>query len=150
MVIGDVLVTPDGTVTLDASRVERWPAIVYNFRVPDLHTYYVLAGGTPVLVHNANYGNFVPSPKHGKTQRGNAAPGPTNGQGALDSSVGIGPNTARRIGIDKENDEFVVFDETLPGKGEFHGHVRTWEGLNQQMQNALYQSGLVNRKGKMK
>ncbi|MGI5190734.1 polymorphic toxin-type HINT domain-containing protein [Promicromonospora sp. CA-289599] len=150
MAIGDVLVTPDGTVTLDAVRPEHSPAIVYNFRVPGVHTYYALAGSTPVLVHNANYGNFVPSPKHGKTQRGNAAPGPTNGQGSLDMSVGIGPNTTRRVGVDKENDEFVVFDETHDGKGEFHGHVRTWDGLNQQMQNALYQAGLVNRKGKMK
>ncbi|MFD8718295.1 polymorphic toxin-type HINT domain-containing protein [Streptomyces sp. NPDC059629] len=35
--------------------VHRWtrPATVHNITVADLHTYYVLAGGTSVLVHNA-------------------------------------------------------------------------------------------------
>ncbi|WP_079100748.1 polymorphic toxin-type HINT domain-containing protein [Streptomyces sp. Root55] len=32
----------------------RQPATVHNLTVADLHTYYVLAGETPVLVHNAN------------------------------------------------------------------------------------------------
>ncbi|MFB9469612.1 polymorphic toxin-type HINT domain-containing protein [Nonomuraea salmonea] len=36
------------------SAVERWTAVrqVHNLTVDDLHTYYVLAGTTPVLVHN--------------------------------------------------------------------------------------------------
>lgn len=103
--------------------------------------------GTP----KATNGNFVPSPKHAniKTQGGRSNPTPTNGQGALDRSVGIGPNTTRRVGVDRENGEFVVFDETHPGKAEFHGHARSWSELNQQMQNALIRSGLANRKGKM-
>ncbi|MEJ8650735.1 polymorphic toxin-type HINT domain-containing protein [Streptomyces sp. MS1.AVA.3] len=31
---------------------------VHNLTVADLHTYYVLAGDTPVLVHNSNCGNL--------------------------------------------------------------------------------------------
>ncbi|GGV11357.1 hypothetical protein GCM10010293_01520 [Streptomyces griseoflavus] len=36
-------------------RTQR-PAVVHNLTVTDLHTYYVLAGKTPVLVHNSNCG----------------------------------------------------------------------------------------------
>ncbi|MFE1500010.1 polymorphic toxin-type HINT domain-containing protein, partial [Streptomyces albidoflavus] len=39
------------------SRIQQWTALsakVYNLSVSDLHTYYVLAGQTPVLVHNSN------------------------------------------------------------------------------------------------
>lgn len=52
---GDVLVTPDGVATLDRKLVEQRGETVYNFRVPGLHDYYAIAGGTPVLVHNADY-----------------------------------------------------------------------------------------------
>ena len=61
---GDILVTPDtgdgtgtGTVTLDRIDVEQRPeddpVTVYNVHVETHHTYYVLAGDLPVLVHNA-------------------------------------------------------------------------------------------------
>lgn len=39
-------------------------ARAYNLTVDDLHTYYVLAGETPVLVHNSNCGIR----KHGKAR----------------------------------------------------------------------------------
>ncbi|MFT9666760.1 polymorphic toxin-type HINT domain-containing protein [Streptomyces rhizosphaericola] len=41
---------------LKVTDVERWTqkATVYNLTVSNLHTYYVLAGETPVLVHNSN------------------------------------------------------------------------------------------------
>jgi RHS repeat-associated protein len=51
---GDLLYTPDGTritiTGLDWTTVHTDSA--YNLTVADLHTYYVLAGTTPVLVHN--------------------------------------------------------------------------------------------------
>jgi hypothetical protein len=54
---GDILVTPDGTVTLDRIDIEhRDPGdavTVYNIHVETHHNYYVLAGDLPVLVHNA-------------------------------------------------------------------------------------------------
>src|SRR5690606_16674608 len=57
---GDILLTPDGTVTLDRIDVEHrdendpdGPVAVYNFHVATHHNYYVLAGDLSVLVHNA-------------------------------------------------------------------------------------------------
>ncbi len=49
--------------------------------------------------------------------------------------------------MDKENQEFNVFDEHSENK--FHGHVRTWEELTQEMKNALIRAKLVNIKGKI-
>ncbi|MFG2561634.1 DddA-like double-stranded DNA deaminase toxin [Streptomyces sp. NPDC048496] len=44
-------------VYVQISSVQRWTspgATVHNLTVGDVHTYYVLAGATPVLVHNCN------------------------------------------------------------------------------------------------
>ncbi|MGX9889113.1 RHS repeat-associated core domain-containing protein [Streptomyces sp. NPDC002276] len=52
---GDWLRTGAGTL-VQISAVERWTtldATVHNLTVSMVHTYYVLAGGTPVLVHNS-------------------------------------------------------------------------------------------------
>ncbi|MFI2661850.1 RHS repeat-associated core domain-containing protein [Micromonospora carbonacea] len=53
---GDLLLTPSGrevpTRGLKRGEVSNGPA--YNLTVARLHTYYVLAGDTPVLVHNSN------------------------------------------------------------------------------------------------
>ncbi len=66
-------------------------------------------------------GTFEGNPKHGNTQSGRASPEPTNPQKSLDDSIELPGNTTRRIAVDKETGEFVVFDEHLPGK--FHGHT---------------------------
>jgi RHS repeat-associated protein len=51
--VGDQLREPDGaTVAVQAVRATGKTATVYNFEVEDTHNYYVLAGNTPVLVHN--------------------------------------------------------------------------------------------------
>ncbi|MFI7366600.1 ricin-type beta-trefoil lectin domain protein [Streptomyces sp. NPDC050149] len=53
---GEWLRTSAGTY-VQVTAIERWTAkreVVHNLTVNDLHTYYVLAGATPVLVHNAN------------------------------------------------------------------------------------------------
>ncbi|MFC8797985.1 polymorphic toxin-type HINT domain-containing protein [Promicromonospora sp. NPDC057138] len=50
---GDMLVTANGPVALDSIDVEARSETVYNFRVATDHTYYVLAGDVPVLVHNS-------------------------------------------------------------------------------------------------
>jgi hypothetical protein len=62
---GDLLTTPGGTVVLDQVQVETVdetdPVTVYNIHVRAHHTYYVLAGDVPVLVHNmAGHGHAVP------------------------------------------------------------------------------------------
>ncbi|WP_406401961.1 polymorphic toxin-type HINT domain-containing protein [Streptomyces sp. NBC_00879] len=49
------LLTDDGTtVAVAGNRAFAKHARTYNLTVDDLHTYYVLAGATPVLVHNSN------------------------------------------------------------------------------------------------
>lgn len=50
---GEQLRQPNGT-TLTVTSVRNYPYAVttHNLTVADLHTYYVLAGATPVLVHN--------------------------------------------------------------------------------------------------
>ncbi|MFE9412978.1 polymorphic toxin-type HINT domain-containing protein [Streptomyces sp. NPDC006704] len=50
---GKALTTDEGKrVTILAVRAAHGAADMYNLTVGDLHTYYVLAGNTPVLVHN--------------------------------------------------------------------------------------------------
>ncbi|MFF7081777.1 ricin-type beta-trefoil lectin domain protein [Streptomyces lavendulae] len=44
------------TAQLASSRLYEARKATYNFTIADLHTYYVLAGTTPVLVHNCNTG----------------------------------------------------------------------------------------------
>ncbi|WP_228976392.1 RNase A-like domain-containing protein [Streptomyces sp. DH12] len=52
---GMTLLTDTGhTVTVSENRAYIERARTYNLTVADLHTYYVLAGQTPVLVHNSN------------------------------------------------------------------------------------------------
>ncbi|WP_156769442.1 hypothetical protein [Nocardia sp. 852002-20019_SCH5090214] len=91
---------------------------------------------------------YEKSPKHGKDQRGTAAPEPTHGQETLENSVLIKPTTSRRVGYDANTGEFDVFDETHPESGIYHGHQRSWDQLTPDMQNALVNAGIVDRKGK--
>ncbi|MCZ4099801.1 polymorphic toxin-type HINT domain-containing protein [Streptomyces sp. H39-C1] len=55
--VGDKLREPDGTF-LTVVRVRNYHQTVdtYNLTVSQLHTYYVLAGTTPILVHNCGTG----------------------------------------------------------------------------------------------
>lgn len=52
---GDRLLEPDGdTRTIDHVRTRTALTRVHNLTISGVHTYYVLAGSDPVLVHNAN------------------------------------------------------------------------------------------------
>ncbi|MFD0372854.1 polymorphic toxin-type HINT domain-containing protein [Streptomyces sp. NPDC127114] len=52
---GMTLLSHDGaTVTVQSNRPFSKHARTYNLTVDDIHTYYVLAGETPVLVHNSS------------------------------------------------------------------------------------------------
>jgi RHS repeat-associated protein len=52
---GMTLLTDEGsTVIVTGNRAYTQHARTYNLTVDDLHTYYVLAGETPVLVHNSS------------------------------------------------------------------------------------------------
>lgn len=50
--------------------------------------------------------------------------------------------------MDYDTKEFNVFDEHSEGK--FHGHVRTWNELSQEMKNILLKHNIVTKKGKIK
>ncbi|WNZ10970.1 polymorphic toxin-type HINT domain-containing protein [Streptomyces sp. 11x1] len=57
---GMTLRTDEGdTVVVTGNRAFDRHARTYNFTVADLHTYYVLAGETPVLVHNSSCPRFM-------------------------------------------------------------------------------------------
>ena len=100
---------------------------------------------------------YEDNPKHKDTptvdSKGRAvSSAPTNGQGALDNSVQVKNTSPRRVGVDPDTGEFVVLDRHTESAGEgqperYHGHTRPWQGLNQQQQNALRRSGLVDKKG---
>jgi RHS repeat-associated protein len=49
---GDILQTPTGTAQITGVRLYHANTTTYDLTVGDLHTYYVLAGTAPILVHN--------------------------------------------------------------------------------------------------
>ncbi|MDT0267661.1 polymorphic toxin-type HINT domain-containing protein [Streptomyces sp. DSM 44915] len=54
--VGAELSRPDGSTTTVAAEATRTrTATVHNLTVEGLHTYYVLAGATPILVHNCKW-----------------------------------------------------------------------------------------------
>ena len=52
--VGDVLQTPTGTAHITTVHLFHAHTTTYDLTIGGLHTYYVLAGTTPVLVHNTN------------------------------------------------------------------------------------------------
>jgi filamentous hemagglutinin len=90
---------------------------------------------------------YEKAPYHGTTGNSIKSKAPKNGQATLNTSVEIKATTSRRVGVDPSTGEYVVFDETQ--EGVFHGHVRSWNELTSQMQNALRNAGFVNKNGKI-
>jgi RHS repeat-associated protein len=58
---GDVLQTPTGTAEVTGVRLYHANTTTYDLTIGTLHTYYVEAGDTPVLVHNCG-GSATPDP----------------------------------------------------------------------------------------
>ncbi|PKV82798.1 polymorphic toxin-type HINT domain-containing protein [Streptomyces sp. TLI_146] len=57
---GDTLLSADGTtVQVEANRAFNQHARTYTLTIDDLHSFYVLAGTTPVLVHNSECKNPI-------------------------------------------------------------------------------------------
>jgi large repetitive protein len=52
--VGDELQTPTGAATITNLRLYHTTQTTYDLTINGLHTYYVVAGNTPVLVHNDN------------------------------------------------------------------------------------------------
>ncbi|MEV8510507.1 polymorphic toxin-type HINT domain-containing protein [Actinoplanes sp. NPDC051475] len=69
-----------GTATVKDVHVFPGLQTMYNLTVADLHTYYVLVGTTPVLVHNANEGCLV-------TQTLGAGPHAKEGVGLVNGNI---------------------------------------------------------------
>lgn len=92
---------------------------------------------------------YEESPKHHPNVTGYVSKAPTDGQTALNNSVRIKDTSTRRLGVDKINNELVVFDETHPGKEIYHGHIRTWEQLTPEMKNVLQHAGFLDKRGKI-
>jgi len=103
----------------------------------------------PGSVGAARRYNYEASPKHGTQKVGNVSAAPKGGQAALDSSVQVKETSPRRVGVDYDSGELVVFDETHPGEGIFHGHVRSWDELTDQQRNAFSAGGLTDRRGRI-
>ena len=56
---------------------------------------------------------YKDAPYHGTTGNSIKSARPTDGQKVLNNSLQIKPTSERRIGVDKDTGEFVVFDETF-------------------------------------
>ncbi|MBT2452133.1 hypothetical protein J7F03_34770 [Streptomyces sp. ISL-43] len=93
---GSTLLTDENqTVIVTANKPYTQHARTYNLTVDDLHTYYVLAGATPVLVHNSDCplaGGFPKRPLQ-RDQHGNPIPDP-RAEGAPHTTLGT--RTGRR------------------------------------------------------
>ncbi|MEV8638340.1 RHS repeat-associated core domain-containing protein [Streptosporangium sp. NPDC051023] len=84
--------------------------------------------------------------KHTPNSKGRIGKLPTSPQYALEMSIGV--TTQNRVAYDPSTGQFVSFNPSKQGGDLWHGHVRTWKDLDQKQQNALYQAGITNRKGK--
>jgi len=89
--------------------------------------------------------DYEAAPYHGKVDNAVKSRAPINRQDALDTSIQVKPTSPRRVGVDYESKEFVVFDKTLDTT--YHGHVRSWKDMHPDMQKALQQAGMADRKG---
>ncbi|WP_435191259.1 polymorphic toxin-type HINT domain-containing protein [Streptomyces sp. bgisy126] len=89
---GDTLRTATGD-TVEVGEVRHWKTLqpAYNLTVNDLHTYHVLAGKTPVLVHNTDPGcGLFP----------NTMPASLRGELALADRLGVTPSTVGSAAFD--------------------------------------------------
>jgi len=165
---GDRLRDANGEATQIVTAIKVWTGLKWmrDLTVEDVHTYYVVAAGTPVLVHNCDrdiYDNQGRT-KHGESER-NTARGvsgaePSDGQAALDNSVEWTPEAPgqapRRFGT--SDGELVVLDRTqqVPcgctvkdGMNNiWHGHVRAWDQFSDKMQKFLIRMKMVDKKGR--
>ncbi|MFJ9552415.1 RHS repeat-associated core domain-containing protein [Nocardiopsis sp. NPDC101807] len=88
LIPGTWFLSSEGTlVQVTGTRVWIEPERVYNLTVQDLHTYYVLAGAAPVLVHNSNGLCGTEALENGDWQHIAARHRP--GGALVDSSAGI-------------------------------------------------------------
>ncbi|WSC34095.1 polymorphic toxin-type HINT domain-containing protein (plasmid) [Streptomyces sp. NBC_01768] len=116
---GQWLQTSAGTwVQITATQHRAQSTKVYNLTVNDLHTYYVLAGATPLLVHNCNtvYRGDSRSPGEIRAAGGFMPQSPGSGTSLLDYASDIN-NHSRYVGTSKSGDIAATYF------GGRHGYV---------------------------
>ncbi|MEV4227085.1 polymorphic toxin type 43 domain-containing protein [Streptomyces bobili] len=135
---GMTLLTDDGTtVTVTANSPFTRHARTYNLTVDELHTYYVLAGETPVLVHNADCKLAGSGPSPGILEVSDRAKSvaavrnfyptggrdfvfdPSTGRFATGADQGIGGHTFLRTSIGADESTVVGGRLTRGPNGEF-------------------------------
>ncbi|MGW3353760.1 polymorphic toxin-type HINT domain-containing protein [Nonomuraea rubra] len=85
----DVLHTSDGRPAVVAEvRAYGSSRVMYNLTVVDIHTYFVLAGNTPILVHNTEPDDCIPGYENPGHHDPNGGPNPYNpNKGVLPSDA---------------------------------------------------------------
>ncbi|GII91903.1 polymorphic toxin-type HINT domain-containing protein [Sinosporangium siamense] len=129
---------------------------VHNLTVDDIHTYYVRAGSSGILVHNSDPCNDMPfgpqlhyeaNPKHANGKLGSRiGPEPTNAQAMLNRSLHI--SVRRRVAYDRSTGEIIVFAQTRDAT--WHGYVVTWNLLDQTSRSALIKAKIFKSNGKLR
>jgi RHS repeat-associated protein len=121
---GDQLLTPAGAL-VQVTAAKAWTALtkVNNLGVADLHTYYVLAGTTPVLVHNCG-SSWVPNPDYspeaiaGRSAQWQKHIDNLNGRAAQKAVArGRGPREIGRIDAPEEHVPGSQWHAQGPGRG---------------------------------
>jgi hypothetical protein len=112
---GQVLRVPGGT-TVQVISTEAWTTATSaaNLTVADIHTYYVMAGNTPVLTHNCPAG-----PASGQGPRGTAKWVIQKGSNSVEHSIERHWRKHAPTGVSKQQyaDDAVAWANSRPGRG---------------------------------
>jgi hypothetical protein len=98
--VGDVLQTPAGAAEVTGVRLFHANTTTYDLTIDGLHTYYVEAGTTPVLVHNCDVGRQVESGSTDLSKATRAARKADNNKGNLYGAARVG----KRIFVDHSDE----------------------------------------------
>ncbi|MER7753210.1 LamG-like jellyroll fold domain-containing protein [Kitasatospora sp. NPDC097643] len=109
---GDQLQTPTGTATVRTTRHYQSTATTYDLTINGLHTYYVVAGTTPVLVHNCDDPTHAPICDCHNT-REITGPSPKAGDTVVLGVAGPGERLAQDLGgMTFNGDRYKYFHKT--------------------------------------
>jgi RHS repeat-associated protein len=115
---GDTVLRPDGRPArvIGGRTGPAVPAPAYNLTVDDLHTYYVVAGNTPVLVHNDGGEDFLTPDDLSPEQRTN-----------YNRYVRKLPAGAGNTVITRGANSVVIFNTDVPGRvpGSYATYTKT-------------------------
>jgi hypothetical protein len=134
--LGDHLQSTNGaTTTIVALRDYTTSTVTYNLTINNLHTYYVLASATPILVHNSN-GCVVTIPS-GKwdylfgrvTEGSHNAPRSAQNRAQL-ARIGIHDTPeGRQLMVDFFNSQFFTDDNVIKEWTNQYGTYQTRDGI---------------------